>query len=62
MKPHKRTAAEMWADPFGWTTEELLELGIDPDAESETLEIEQLSRMAEGMREAVNNGFHRRAA
>lgn len=60
MAQHKRTAAEMWADPFGWTTEELLALDIDPDAESETLTVEQLGRMAEGMREAV--AFNRRAA
>lgn len=55
---HKRTAAEICADPFELTPEELGM--IDPDAESERLEIEQLERMAEGMREAVN--FNRRAA
>lgn len=57
-RTHKRTTAQMPPDPFAWSIDEAL--GIDPDAESATLEIEQLGRMAEGMREAVT--FHRRAA
>lgn len=59
-RTHMRSAAEAQADPFGWTPEEFLEPGADPDAECEKLEIEQLGRMAEGMREAAD--FQRRAA